>query len=78
MFCVISGSAIVLQDEGGKRIKRIVSHEEDFYISFFSGSQSTGKCLYVAVSSGPDTRLRGMEKRFYLLSIARTLSIAPW
>lgn len=39
-------------------------------MGFFSGSQSTGKCLFVAASSGPGTRLRGMGKKFfYLLSI---------
>lgn len=34
-------------------------------MGFFSGSQSIGKCLYVGVSSGPATRLWGMEMRFF-------------
>lgn len=46
-----------------------------FYCGVFSGSQSTEKCLNVAGSSGPATRLRGMGKRlFYLLSITTTPS----
>jgi len=81
MFYVISGTAFALQDKGRKRTKRTASHEEQtFRFPFFSGSQSTGKCLYAAVSSGPATRLRGVEKGFfffYLLSIARIPSMAP-
>lgn len=47
------------------------------YCGFFSGSQSIGKCLYVGVSSGPATRLRGMGMRFFCLFVCFWLQWPP-